>query len=210
MLVKDLSSLQDMSRLTDEQLLKLYRRGRTQAFAHLVLRYKQELFHFLVRFVGSAEAAEDVFQDTFLQLHLSAHTFDTNRPLKPWLFAIGANKARDYLRMSSRRGAAPLSAPLGPVGEGGRRYVDLLEAKLDLPEQEYERRETEEQVAEVLARLPDHQREVLLLTYFHRFTYKETAQILRVPLGTVKSRLHSSVAAFAWAWKRDYGQTRED
>ena len=199
-----------MSRLTDEQLLMLYRKGRTQAFTHLVLRYKQELFQFLYRFVGSAEAAEDLFQDTFLQVHLSAHTFDTDRRLRPWLFAIGANKARDFLRSSSRKSTVPLSAPMDAAGDGGREYIDLLEAKLRLPEEEYERRETEELVATVLGHLPDHQREVLLLTYFHRFTYKEAAEVLHVPLGTVKSRLHAAVAAFASEWKRQYGQASEE
>ena len=55
----------------------------------------------------------------------------------------------------------------------------------------------------------DHQREVLLLTYFHRFTYKEAAGILRVPVGTVKSRLHAAVARFAWEWKRRYDEPGE-
>ena len=198
-----------MSRLTDEQLLQLYRKGQDQAFTHLILRYKQELFRFLARFVGNSEAAEDLFQETFLQVHLSAHKFDVTRRLKPWVFAISANKAKDYLRMSGRRGTVPLSAPVDSSVDGGQLFVDLLEAKVRRPEQEYERRETGELVHTTLNQMPEHQREVLLLTYFHRFTYKEAAEILKIPVGTVKSRLHAAVARFAWEWKRHYGKEWE-
>ena len=198
-----------MSGLSDEQLVLLYRKGRHQAFTHLVLRYKQELFHFLSRFVGNADAAEDLFQETFLQVHLSAHRFDTARRFKPWLFAISANKARDYLRTTARRGTVSLSAPMDASGEERRHYVDLLEGAAPPPEEELERKETGELVQLVLGLLPEHQREVLLLTYFHRFSYKEAAGILRIPVGTVKSRLHTAVARFAWEWKRQYGKAWE-
>ena len=88
--------------------------------------------------------------------------------------------------------------------------MDLLEAKIRWPEEEYELKEREELVAAIVARLPQHQREVLLLAHFHRFTYKEVAEILQVPVGTVKSRLHAAVMAFAWGWKQRHGETEED
>lgn len=195
-----------MSSLTDEQLLELCRNGREQAFTHLVLRYKQELFHFLARFVGDATAAEDLFQETFFQVHLAIHRFDTSRRFKPWLFAISANKARDYLRTTGRRSTVSLSAPMDTAGDGRREFVDLLEGAVDPPDEQFGRRETEELVSEVLGCLAEHHREVLLLTYFHRFSYKEAAEVLKVPVGTVKSRLHTAVARFAREWKRHYGE----
>src|ERR687896_672992 len=79
---------------TDEQLLGDYRAGDKQSFATLVARYQRELFHFLVRFLGDRAAAEDVFQETFLQVHQSAEQFDLSRRFRPWLFTISANKAR--------------------------------------------------------------------------------------------------------------------
>ena len=82
-----------MERRTDEALLGSYMQGDRPAFAELIRRYSNELLHFLTRFLGSRAAADDVFQETFLQVHLSAETFDTKRRFKPWLFTIAANKA---------------------------------------------------------------------------------------------------------------------
>jgi len=190
--------------LTDEQLLLLYRGGQTQAFEALVERYRLELFHFLIRFVGGRAAAEDLFQEAFLQVHLSADTFDTTRRFRPWLFTIAANKARDHLRRNHRRQAARLSAPLDKGGEEGRTFADLIAGDAPVPLEEVEREETRELVRRVMAQMPEHLREVLLMAYFHQFAYKQIAQMLDIPLGTVKSRLHAAVASFAELWKRKY------
>ena len=102
---------------TDELLIAAYRGGDRNSFAELVGRYERELFHFLVRFLGDRAAAEDVFQETFLQIHQSAENFDTQRRFRPWLFTIAANKARDLIRSNARRPANPLQASIN----GGRR-----------------------------------------------------------------------------------------
>src|ERR1051326_520947 len=86
---------------TDEQLMERYRHGHTPAFEALIQRYQQELFNFLARFLGDRVAAEDVFQETFMQVHTSAGSFDAERRFKPWLFTIAANKGRDHLRRRS-------------------------------------------------------------------------------------------------------------
>ena len=67
----DLNTEPSLSEATDEQLVTLYRSGRDEAFEALLGRYRQELFHFLMRFTGSRAAAEDVFQEAFLQIHIS-------------------------------------------------------------------------------------------------------------------------------------------
>src|SRR5437879_3357804 len=72
--------------VTDEQLLADYRHGDKAAFQKLVERYQREMFHFLVRFLGDRAAAEDIFQETFLQVHQSADQFDPERRFRPWLF----------------------------------------------------------------------------------------------------------------------------
>lgn len=191
-----------MSELSDEQLLLQYRRGRTAAFSLLISRYEKELYHFLIRFCRDRQVAEDLFQETFLQVHLSAHTFDADRRFRPWIFTIGANKARDYLRREGKKQMAALSAPIDGGDSQGRTFVDLMEADLDLPQEESEKAETRLLVQQVLTELPDHLREVLLLAYFHQFAYREIAEMLTIPLGTVKSRLHAAVAAFGDIWKK--------
>ena len=187
--------------VTDEQLIDRYRAGETQAFDTLVRRYRNELFHFLIRFMGKRAAAEDVFQNTFLQVHQSLDTFDTERRFKPWLFTIAANKGRDYLRRQKRRPTVPLTAPVSGPGGEGQDFVDLMQADLPMPDERMAAGEIQEKVRRAVAELPDHLREILLLAYFQKLPYAEIADVLGIPLGTVKSRLHTAVGAFAEKWK---------
>jgi RNA polymerase sigma-70 factor (ECF subfamily) len=186
---------------TDEQLLFEYRHGDRASFAKLVARYERELFHFLVRFLGDRAAAEDVFQETFLQVHQSADQFDTQRRFRPWLFTIAANKARDLIRSQARRPANPLQASINPSDEESGEYIDLMQSIESLPEESMQRRELQQLVQKTVMGMPDHLREILLLSYFHQFPYKQISDILDIPLGTVKSRLHAAVAHFADRWK---------
>jgi len=185
---------------TDENLLAEHLAGDPTAFRELTERYSRELIHFLTRFLGSRAAAEDVFQETFLQVHTSAETFDGARRFKPWLFTIAANKARDYYRKHHKRTTVSLSASLGSDGDG-QRFVDLLEADLPSPELPIVDAERSRLIKRVVDELPRHLREILLLSYFQRMSYSQISETLRIPLGTVKSRLHTAVAAFAQSWK---------
>ncbi len=202
----DLSLNSPLDDLSDEQLVERYRHGQADAFNVLVERYRKELFHFLIRFTGDRAGAEDMFQEGFLQVHLAIDTFDTDRRFKPWLFAIAANKARDYLRRNKRRQTVPLSALVDPSQDEGPAFLDLMQADLPLPPDEAERQEVRQLVRDAVAALPEHLREVILLAYFHRFAYQEIADMLNVPLGTVKSRLHAAVGTFAQLWKQRYRQ----
>jgi RNA polymerase sigma-70 factor (ECF subfamily) len=193
---------------TDEELVGDYRRGNAAAFEELVRRHHDDLIRFLIRLVGNRAVAEDAFQETFLQVHLSAETFDVARRFKPWLFTIAANKGRDALRRNARRRTLDLSAPVGGGGNGGeggdgsgRSYVDLMEVDVPSPEAGVNDQERNKLVQKALDDLPWSLREILLLAYFQRMSYNQIAEALEIPLGTVKSRLHSAVAAFAKKWK---------
>lgn len=171
-----------------------------------MVRYEKDLFFFLLRFVNDRAAADDLFQETFLQVHKSAATFDIEKRFKPWLFTIGANKARDHLRRNKRHRALPLDARVGGAGADGASFVDLMEADLPDPGRVAEDGEVAALVREVVAGLPDHLREVLVLAYFQKLAYKEIAGMLGIPLGTVKSRLHAAVASFATRWKESHSR----
>lgn len=193
------SRAKSVDKRTDESLLQAYQRGEREAFPTLMGRYANELLHFLQRFLGSRAAADDVFQETFLQVHLSADTFDVERRFKPWLFTIAANKARDYYRKANRNAAASLSASIDSDDQGDR-FVDLLESPINSPHAPLLDAERSRLVKKVIDAMPAHLREILLLSYFQRLSYNQIADSLEIPLGTVKSRLHSAVAAFARAW----------
>ena len=192
---------------TDEQLLADHLRGDAGAFRALAERHHGELFRFVVRFTGSSAAAEDVVQDTFLQVHLAAGRFDPQRKLKPWLFTIAANKARDYLRARTRRKEVPLDAPVArdddPEGPG---FFVLMADEGPTPFERASEAETAAFVRKTVDQLPPPLREVLVLAYFHSFPYKEMADILNIPLGTVKSRLHSAVAGFGKLFQDEQNQ----
>lgn len=186
---------------TDEELLQSYREGNRARFTELVARYQRELFHFLIRFIGDRAAAEDVFQEAFLQVHQSAGQFDADRRFRPWLFTIAANKARDFIRSQSRRPTTPLQAAISPGDDDSGEFLDLMSTGELAPEQNLEKSELQLLVQKTVLGMPDHLREVLLLSYFHQFPYKQISEILEIPLGTVKSRLHAAVAFFADRWK---------
>lgn len=186
---------------TDEQLLAAYRQGDRSSFGKLVERYQRELYHFLVRFLGDRAAAEDIFQEAFLQVHQSADQFDLDRRFRPWLFTIAANKARDLMRSQARRPTNPLQASISPGDDESGQFIDLMESAANLPGEPLERQELQQLVQKTVMAMPDHLREILLLSYFHQFPYKQISDILSIPLGTVKSRLHAAVAHFADRWK---------
>src|SRR6266702_5635797 len=123
---------------TDEELLAAYRQGDRGSFAKLVERYQRELFHFLVRFLGDRAAAEDIFQEAFLQVHQSADQFDLQRRFRPWLFTIAANKARDLMRSQARRPTNPLQASINAGDEESGQFIDLMEATNPTPGQNME------------------------------------------------------------------------
>jgi RNA polymerase sigma-70 factor (ECF subfamily) len=185
---------------SDEALLAAHMDGHPAAFPMLVERYRPELYGFLCRFIGSRTAAEDVFQDTFLQIHLSAASFDMTRVFRPWLYTIAANKARDWYRKERLRRGVSLQTPIGEDGDG--ELIDLMAARVDQPAQPLSTREESDLVNKAVDALSPLHREIIVLAYFQRMNYQQIAEILGIPLGTVKSRLHAAVAAFADRWRR--------
>lgn len=184
---------------TDENLVEEYLGGDAGAFRTLIERYHDPLLRFLFRLTGSSQLAEDVFQDTFLQVHQSLGSFDLSRTFKPWLFTIAANKGRDALRKNQRRAAVSLSARYGQ--DQGDALVDLLEIEVPGPGAGLEAEEQSRRVQAAMDAMPIRLREILLLSYFQKLTYTQLADTLGIPIGTVKSRLHAAVASFAKAWQ---------
>lgn len=181
---------------TDEKLLQDYLAGNDAGFELLVRRHANELYQFVMRFTNSSMAADDVVQETFLKLHTAASTFDPARRLKPWIFTIAANKARDYLRRRTRKREVPLDAQINGEDDSGQCFRDLLAMPISSHDEDVPFDEKRKLVRTVVEAMPDKLSEVLILSYFHRFPYREIAEILEVPLGTVKSRLHAAVAHF--------------
>jgi RNA polymerase sigma-70 factor (ECF subfamily) len=180
---------------TDEQLLADYLAGDRAAFTGLIERYQSELYNYLLKFLRQPALAEDVFQESFLQVHISAESFQADRRFRPWLYTIATNKARDMLRKQKRRQTIQITSSDEDLSDG--QLWDSLLQDETTPEDVFARQEEKELVREAVEKLPDHLREILILAYFQQVPYKEMSEILDVPLGTVKSRLHAAVKGFA-------------
>ncbi len=187
---------------SDEQLLGDFVAGSDVAFTVLVERYGPDLYQFVARFVRVSAVAEDVVQETFLQVYRSAEGFDPARRFRPWLFTIAANKARDHIRGRTRKKEVSLSTSSATDDGDGVSYLDFLSDDGGTPTDGLEAVESRDAVRAVVSQMPDNLREVLIMAYYQQFPYKEIAEILSVPLGTVKSRLHAAVSYFGTAYKR--------
>ena len=191
----------EFAELSDAELLSRSAVGDEAAFRELVNRYKNGLYAFLRKFLNRHDLVEDVFQETFLQLYTSQASFDPSRPLRPWLFTIAANKAKDALRKMQRTAAVPIGSMTSPEEMSFNDALNVLTAEEERPYEELQRDETAESVRRIIADMPENLREILIMAYFNKFSYKQMAQVLSIPIGTVKSRLHTAVGRFAKEWK---------
>jgi RNA polymerase sigma-70 factor (ECF subfamily) len=198
-----------LKNLSDAELLTRYGKGDEASFHEIVNRYKNGLYGFLRQFLNRQELVEDVFQETFLQLFTSRESFDDTRPLRPWLFTIAANKAKDALRKWQRTAAVPIGTIADSEELSFDEMLNTLGADTTMPYEELEKNEAAVQVERIIANMPANLREILILAYFHKFSYKQMASMLSIPIGTVKSRLHTAVARFAKEWKASVGSKKE-
>jgi RNA polymerase sigma-70 factor (ECF subfamily) len=162
----DLNGSPRVADRTDENLLLAYRDSqRRDLFEELVRRYERELFSYLRRYVGDADLAADVFQATFLQLHLKCSQFQEGRRLRPWLYTIATNQAIDAQRRNRRHRMVSLDILSGGSDDDVVKLLDL----------------------------PEHLRSVVTLVYYQGLKYREAAEALLIPVGTVKSRMHTAL-----------------
>ena len=191
---------------SDEQLLLRYRdEGRRESFATLVKRYERELFNYLRRYLGDSGMAEDAFQASFLQVHLKCDQFEEGRRFRPWLYTIATNQAIDAQRRNKRHRMISLDrAGSGSDGDEVGKLADLLIGEDGDPLDHVSQFERGEWVREALDELSEQMRSVVQLVYYEGMKYREAADVLSIPVGTVKSRLHSAIAKLNEFWTDAY------
>jgi RNA polymerase sigma-70 factor, ECF subfamily len=180
---------------SDERLLLGYRVKRDgQMFEELVRRYEKELYGYLRHYLGDAEMAEDVFQHTFLQVHLKVDQFEPGRKVRPWLYTVATNQAIDYQRRNRRHRMTSLNrATRNEAEEESGGLVELLGGQEGCPADNAESAEQYDELRRAVDALPEPSRQVVMLVYFQGLKYREAATILALPVGTVKSRLHAAM-----------------
>ena len=193
-MMKALGTAEELIQPTDEELLSRYRdEGRPDDFNVLVQRYQRELFRYLVRYTGDSALADDVFQNTFLQVHLKKALYEDGRPVRPWLYAIATHQAVDALRKAGRRPTISLDLRSQASDSEPSALVDLLVSDVPGPLANLQEEERKNWVRKAIERLPETLKQTLILAYFQDLKYREIAEIQKIPVGTVKSRLHAAL-----------------
>lgn len=180
---------------SDEELLLAYQStGERGVFEDLVHRYEAELYNYLRNYLGDAQMAEDAFQATFLQVHLKCGQFEPGRKVRPWLYTVATNQAIDAQRRNRRHRMVSLDRTRGETDEDeGGPLMSLLDSQEVSPVDQFASAEEGERVRDAVDRLPEVLRRVVVLVYYQGLKYREAAEILDVPVGTVKSRLHAAI-----------------
>ncbi len=190
-----------LAECSDEELLALFRQGRRDAFAVLVRRYEGELYGYLRRYLGDGDLAEDVFQNTFVQVFTKLDQYEAGRPVRPWLYTIATHQAIDALRRQNRHQAVSLDQDREELaGSDVPQLLGLLESRAPGPLEQLQSEERRQLVRASVDRLPDFLRQVVVLAYYQGLKYKDVADILGIPVGTVKSRLHAALCRLHEAW----------
>jgi RNA polymerase sigma-70 factor (ECF subfamily) len=176
-------------------------RGQAEAFGVLVRRYERELYGYLRRYLGDGSLAEDVFQNTFLQVYVKSGRYEPGRPVRPWLYTIATHQAIDALRRNGRHQAVSLEQQRAEPAEGEvHNLLEMLESRGPGPLESASDQERRRRVRATVDGLPDFLRQVLILAYYQGLKYREIADMLDIPVGTVKSRLHAALVKLQEAW----------
>lgn len=165
---------------SDSALVMSVKAGNKKALAELVERHKRSAFRMALGMVGNADDAYDISQEAFLRVQRSAKTYDERQPFAPWFYTIIANLCRTWLKRRSRT---------------EHRTVDLDSVEFLLvddsnPEAITISKETIRLLREALMKLDFADREIIMLQHFRGMSYEEIAQLLKIPKGTVMSRLY--------------------
>lgn len=183
----------------DHRLIAECLKGRTAAFGELLRRYQDRLFNAIYHVVDNAEDAQDVVQEAFLNAYQSLHSFKGDSEFYTWLYRIAFNTAislkrkhRVALSIDATRNGESLNEPLD-----GSEYSQ--------PGHALERAEQERRVHEALSRLSAEHRTVLVLKDMEGQKYETMAEILQVPIGTIRSRLHRARLELREILRQDEG-----
>ena len=173
--------------IRDEATLILRcRKGDQDAIRQLVESYQARVYYLVWRSVGNAEDARDLTQETFIRALRALDTFDITRPFRNWLFRIASNLAIDHHRRVRLR---TVSINIDDDDVSGLRSPVLVDEGA-LPDEVHERGRLSEKLAGLVERLSPVYKQVIHLRHREQLSYEEIAQVLDIPLGTVKARLH--------------------
>lgn len=170
--------------ISDEDLIERFQQGDTSAYESIVKRYKDQLLNFVFRFLANEEEAEDVVQETFLRVYRNRFAYTRVAKFSTWIYTIAGNLARTELRRRKRRRLFSIS----DMGIEDRDYE--ISDEVFNPETHVDSALQEEIIQREISKLSPKFREVIILRDVQELSYEEISKIIRVPIGTVKSRVN--------------------
>ena len=165
----------------EKQLVLSARAGNKKAFAQLMKAYYPRIFRAAYVFLRNNDDAADIVQDVFIRAMNSIEKFDPERPLYPWLYRITRNLCINKVSKKESKNS--------PLLEG-----DVYRSNLPGPEEIYDAKEQEAEIRRAVENLPEVHREIIILKYYQECSYEEMAEIMKIPKGTVMSRLYNARA----------------
>jgi RNA polymerase sigma-70 factor (ECF subfamily) len=169
---------------TDEELIARFQNGDAYAFDLLVHRYKDPLLNFIYRFLSDLVESEDIVQETFYRVYKNKHYYKEVAKFSTWIYTIAGNLAKTELRRRKRRKVFSIHKETAAEKE-----LELPDLKSD-PEKEVNTVITEKIIQKSIDSLPQKFKQVIVLRDIQGFSYEEISSIIKVPLGTVKSRVN--------------------
>ena len=160
--------------------------GNQDAYTEIVDLYQARLYQVCYRMLGNKHEAEDITQEAFLRAFINLHSFDQKRKFSTWIFRIATNLCIDRIR--KKKPDYHLDAQV-PGTDGLDKYSQVAASEA-LPVEQLEKMEMQERVQYEISRLPDKYRSVIVLKYMEELPLQEISEILDLPLGTVKTRIH--------------------
>lgn len=176
-----------LENMSDEKLIDRCRTGSREAFDVLIKRYERPIYHLAYRLAGNYDDAHDIAAETFLRIYRAIGTFQCAITLPAWINRIVANVFYDTRRHAYRHPAISLDALVEKTGDA------LLANEKNTarsPHAEAEENERKTILSRAIQSLPDYQRMMVTLFHSEGRTYEEIADIMKIPVGTVKSRLN--------------------
>lgn len=186
-----------VAELTDEQLFQWYTDGDEQGFRILMERYQPRIQGFLRKRLNDEERVEDLTQDTFLRIHRARASYDPSRKFSTWIHTIANNLLKNEFRNRSRRRETVFSELRPESASSGAppRPVEFESSGAD-PEQETYRTELREAIDTAIGRMDEHHRLPFVMREVEDLSYEEIAEVIGIPVGTVKSRLNRARNSF--------------
>ncbi len=181
--------------------------GDAAAWEEIVRSYNRRIYNICYRFSGSADDAEDLTQEVFIKLYRTLGTWDQSKgAFATWLTSITRNLLVDHFRRTKQdRATDSLDVPLGPA-EDAQPLAEKLPDSAPSADARVQTQQTQRMVHDALQRLSPELREAVILRDLQDLDYKEIAHILKVPEGTVKSRINRGRTELARLLQRTYRQ----